>query len=127
MTLPVYSRVKARRLPFLRMSTVSDVSASRPKRRSMGAQLNRSPGVMHASWLLGLSVLLSGGVTLSGFSPQGVVFLVVLFLPIVIAYRRDRLSFPIMFATLFLPTWPWAMVKACSRAQPGPPPAANSA
>jgi len=81
----------------------------------MGQQLNRGPGVMHASWLLGLAVLLGGAGSLGAFSPAGIVFLVVLFTPIVIAYRRERLSFPILFATLFLPTWPWAMYKACSR------------
>ncbi len=43
------------------------------------------------------------------------VFLAVVFLPIIVAYRRDRLSFGIAFGALFLPTWPWAMYKAASR------------
>jgi hypothetical protein len=105
------------------MTASNDVAASKPKRRPAAQQLNRTPGVMHASWLAGLGVLLAGGVTVGGFSLPGLLFLIVLFLPIIIAYRRDRLSFPIMFATLFLPAWPWAMIKACSRhkaAQVGP-------
>ena len=88
---------------------------SRGKRRSLGEQLNRSSTVMHASWLLGLAVLLGAG-GVGSIGPAGLIFLAVLFLPIVIAYRRDRLSFPIIFATLFLPTWPWAIFKATSRA-----------
>jgi hypothetical protein len=75
---------------------------------------------MHASWMAGLAVLISGGVA-GGFSPLGLVFLVVLFLPVVIAYRRDRLSFPIIFATLFLPAWPWAMYAACTNRRPPSP------
>jgi hypothetical protein len=107
---------------------------SKPKRRTVGQQLNRSPLVMHASWLAGLAVIISGGVIAGGFSLQGLLFLIVLFLPIVIAYRRDRLSFPIVFATLFLPAWPWALYAACTNrrrphaelpgpeAPPSPPP-----
>lgn len=70
---------------------------------------------MRASWLQGLLVLV--GVTAGGaaFSLSGVVFLIVLFSPIVVAYRRDRLSLPIVFACLFLPAWPWAAYKAFSR------------
>lgn len=89
-------------------------SASPPKRRPLGRQLNRSPAVMHASWLCGLGVIVAATVGAGGgFSLPGVLFLAVLFLPIVIAYRRDKLNFRIIFATLFLPAWPWAMVSAC--------------
>lgn len=96
------------------MSTDGEVAASQPKRRPLGQQLNRSPAVMHASWLAGLGVLVASSVgATGGFSPQGVLFLAVLFLPIVIAYRRDKLNFRIIFATLFLPAWPWAMFSAC--------------
>jgi hypothetical protein len=45
-----------------------------------------------------------------------------------IAFRRDRLTFPIIFATIFLPTWPWAAYMALRRTprqagitQPVPP------
>jgi hypothetical protein len=64
--------------------------------------------------MTGLGVLLAG-ITVGGFTGPGVIFLAVLFLPIVVAYRRDRLTFPIVFATLFLPMWPWAAYKAFSR------------
>jgi hypothetical protein len=94
------------------MATGRDVTGKR-KHRSVAEQLHRSPLVIHASWLCGLAVL-AGGV--GSINPAGLLFLVVLFLPIVIAYRRDRLSFRIIFATLFLPAWPWAMFKATSRA-----------
>ncbi len=84
----------------------------------MGQQLNRSPMVLHASWLAGLAVLLSaslsGGFS-GGFSIGGILLLVVVFLPMIVAYRRDRLSLRIMFASLFLPAWPWAMYMAASR------------
>jgi hypothetical protein len=93
-----------------------------PKRRPLGQQLNRSPRVMHASWMTGAAVLLTGAAA-GGFSVPGVIFLVVVFLPIIVAYRRDRLSFPIAFAALFLPTWPWAMYKAASRRPRVTPPA----
>jgi hypothetical protein len=73
--------------------------------------------------MTGLAVLLAG-VTAGGFSGPGVVFLAVLFLPMIVAYRRDRLSLPIVFACLFLPAWPWAAYKAFSRApRTGPTPA----
>lgn len=94
--------------------TISEPTAPRPKRRSLGEQLNRSPRVIHASWLTGIAVAMSaswGG----GFTIGGAVFLVLVFLPMIVAYRRDRLSFPIAFASLFLPAWPWAMYKALSR------------
>jgi hypothetical protein len=84
-----------------------------PKRRTLGQQLNRSPRVMHASWLTGAAVLLTGAAA-GGFSLGGIVFLLIVFLPVIVAYRRDRLSFPIVFGALFLPTWPWAMYKAAS-------------
>jgi hypothetical protein len=51
-----------------------------------------------------------------GFGVAGLLFLFVVFLPMIVAYRRDRLSFLIVFASLFLPTWPWAMYEAASRA-----------
>jgi hypothetical protein len=95
------------------VTSSSEAAALKPKRRTLGEQLNRNPRTMHASWMAGLAVLVTG-VTAGGFSLPGLLFLGVLFLPIVIAYRRDRISFPIVFATLFLPTWPWAMYKACS-------------
>lgn len=98
-----------------RMSPDTHPAPSTGKHRTLGQQLHRSPAVMHASWLMGLAVIVSAGVSAGDFNVAGVVFLVVLFLPVFIAYRRDRLSFPIVFATLFLPTWPWAIVKACSR------------
>jgi hypothetical protein len=95
----------------------SETSASaRPGHRTLGEQLNRSPRVLHASWSMGLEVLLAGAT--AGFSFPGVIFLVVLFSPIYVAYRRDRLSFGIMFACFFLPAWPWAAYKAFSRRQP---------
>ncbi len=50
-----------------------------------------------------------------GFSVGGILLLVVVFLPMIVAYRRDRLTFPIVFACLFLPAWPWAMYEAASR------------
>ena len=90
-------------------------SGARPKRRSLGEQLNRSPKVMHASWLTGLVVIVAGG-GVRGMNPAGLILLAVVFLPVIVAYRRDRLSFPIVFASLFIPAWPWAMYKAASRA-----------
>jgi len=84
--------------------------------RSLGQQLNRSPRVLHASWLAGLAILLAGVRSLNDFSVPGLVFLAVLFFPIVLAYRRDRLSWLIIFATFFLPAWPLALYKAVSRA-----------
>jgi hypothetical protein len=68
---------------------------------------------MHASWMTGAAVLLAGSVA-TGWSVGGVILLLFVFLPIVVAYRRDRLSFAIAFASLFLPAWPWAMYKAAS-------------
>ena len=97
-----------------RMTTSPDSGASSPKRLSLGRQLNRSPRVMDASWLLGVAVVLSASAG-GGFSIGGVLLLAVVFLPMILAYRRDRLSFPIVFACLFLPAWPWAMYKAASR------------
>ncbi len=85
------------------------------KHRTVGEQLNRSPTVMHASWLSGVVVLL-GGAGAGGFSVLGVIFLLIVFLPVFVAYRRDRLTLPIVFASLFLPAWPWAMYKAVSGA-----------
>lgn len=93
------------------------------RHRSLGEQLHRSPRVLHASWLTGLAVVLAGA-TAGGFSVAGVLFLAVVFLPIVVAYRRDRLSFAIVFASLFLPAWPWAMYKAASRLPQATPAAA---
>lgn len=93
------------------MTANSDPS---PKRRSLGQQLKRSPKVMHASWLTGVAVVMTASVG-GGFSLGGILLLAVVFLPIIVAYRRDRLSFPIVFASLFLPAWPWAMYKAVSR------------
>ncbi|MDQ1712369.1 MAG: hypothetical protein QOE45_1819 [Frankiaceae bacterium] len=101
--------------------TNHDSGAVAPKRRPLGEQLHRSPRVLHASWMTGAAVLLSAFVT-GGWSIAGIVFLGVLFLPIIVAYRRDRLSFPICFATLFLPAWPWAMYKAVAHGRrPAPP------
>jgi hypothetical protein len=103
--------------------TNHDSSAVAAKRRPLGEQLHRSPRVMHASWMTGAAVLLSASIA-GGWSVAGIVFLVVLFLPIFLAYRRDRLSFAIVFATLFLPAWPWAMYKAVAHGHRGVPPAA---
>ncbi|MBV9099062.1 MAG: hypothetical protein JO079_13490 [Frankiaceae bacterium] len=44
----------------------SAVTAVAPKHRTVGQQLGRGPGVIQASWALGLSVLIAGG-----FSPAG--------------------------------------------------------
>ncbi|MDP9117261.1 MAG: hypothetical protein M3O28_08425 [Actinomycetota bacterium] len=96
------------------MTTSSDSSAPSSKRRTLGQQLNRSPRVMHASWLMGVATVMSASVG-GGFSVGGILLLVVVFLPMVVAYRRDRLSLRIVFACLFLPAWPWAMYKAASR------------
>lgn len=65
--------------------------------------------------------MLISGLTATGLaiSPGGVLFLAIVFLPAIVAYRRDRLTFPILFAMFFLPTWPWAMYKAASR-KPNP-------
>jgi len=94
----------------------SSVEPPSKGRRSLGQQLNRSPLVLHASWVAGLAILLAGLRSLNDFSVQGLIFLAVLFFPIVLAYRRDRLSWLIIFATFFLPTWPLALYKAVSRA-----------
>ena len=81
---------------------------------SGGQQLNRSPRGMHASWLMGVVVVMSASAG-GGFSLGGIPLLVLVFLPMVVAaYRRDRLSFPMVFGCLFLPAWPWAMYKAAS-------------
>ena len=80
---------------------------------------------MHASWFAGLAVLLAGAGSAGGLSIGGVIVLVLVFLPVYVAWRRDRLSFAIIFAAIFLPAWPWAMYKAFSRgpkAAPTPPP-----
>jgi hypothetical protein len=76
---------------------------------------------MHAAWLHGLVVLviaLAGGASVS---VPGVLFLLVLFSPAYVAYRRGRLSFPLVFACFFLPAWPWAAYRAFRRAPLGPP------
>ena len=106
-------------MPSVSTDGASDeVAAFQPKRRPLGQQLNRNPVVMHASWLCGLGVLVAASVgATGGFSLLGMLFLAVLLLPILIAYRRDKLNFPIIFATLFLPAWPWAMFSACRRAR----------
>jgi hypothetical protein len=104
--------------------TASSDAAPQRKHRSLGQQLNRSPRVLHASWIMGLAVL--AGLVTTGVGVRdlpGLTFLAVYFLPVFIAYRRDRLTFPIIFATIFLPTWPWAAYKALKRsdtATPGP-------
>ena len=76
---------------------------------------------MRGGLISGLLVLVTSGALGGGFNAAGLIFLALVFLPIVLAYRRDRLSFPILFGSLFLPMWPWAMYKALSRAGPTKP------
>lgn len=96
------------------MTLSPDPAASQTRRhRTVGQQLHRSPTVIHASLLLGLAVLAGGEG--GGFSVAGVLFFALYFSPIYIAYRRDRLSFPIIFATFFLPAWPWAVYQVFRR------------
>jgi hypothetical protein len=98
------------------LNTAQEGTPPGPGHRSAGEQLRRSPAVMHASWLTGLAVLLTAGGLLGGFNIAGLIFLALVFLPVIVAWRRDRLSFPIIFGSIFLPTWPWALYKAVSRA-----------
>jgi hypothetical protein len=103
------------------VTTSSDAPPQR-KHRSLGQQLNRSPVVLHASWTMGLAVL--AGLITTGVGVAdlpGLLFLAVYFLPVFIAYRRDRLSFRIIFATIFLPTWPWAVYEALKHGERRPP------
>ena len=76
---------------------------------------------MRAGLISGLLVLVTSGGLGGGFNAAGLILLALVFLPIVVAYRRDRLSFPILFGSLFLPMWPWAMYKALSRGEVKPP------
>jgi hypothetical protein len=74
---------------------------------------------VHASWMSGVVVL--GGVLTVGLGLgdlPGLLFLGVYFLPVFIAFRRDRLTFPIVFSTIFLPTWPLAAYMALRRTPP---------
>jgi hypothetical protein len=82
--------------------------------------LHRSPTVIHASVLMGVAVLVAG-LGGGGFSVAGVLFLALYFAPVYVAYRRDRLSISLLFATIFLPTWPWAAWKAFERRGPAAP------
>lgn len=87
---------------------------------------------MRSAWLHGLVVLVAGLAGGATFSVPGVIFLLVLFSPIYVASRRDRLSFPLVFACLFLPAWPWAAYQAFRRGPrtapaPAPPPHAGPA